>query len=192
MRKYIPFICICFIACNSGPSSKKEQTVPAETKEKTALPADFSHSFEKVLGNYYILRDGFVAEDSEAVNKAAAELASAATALTLDELKPLDPENLIIPTARTYISGIESELKGLSGEKDMESQRKAFQMVTANLYDLARTVRYGDEKIYLLHCPMAFNDTGADWLSSTTEIKNPYFGSRMLKCGFVKDSVSVQ
>ena len=62
-------------------------------------------------------------------------------------------------------------------------------MISANLFDLTRTVRYAEEKVYLLHCPMAFNDTGADWLSNSTEIKNPYFGSKMLTCGSVKDSV---
>jgi Cu(I)/Ag(I) efflux system membrane fusion protein len=62
-------------------------------------------------------------------------------------------------------------------------------MISAGLFDLVRTVRYDKEKIYLLHCPMAFNNTGADWLSNATEIKNPYFGKDMLTCGEVRDSV---
>ncbi|MFT4674108.1 MAG: hypothetical protein ACI9R6_001009, partial [Saprospiraceae bacterium] len=28
-----------------------------------------------------------------------------------------------------------------------------------------------------------FNNTGGYWLSNSKEIRNPYFGSKMLKCG---------
>ena len=36
---------------------------------------------------------------------------------------------------------------------------------------------------------MAFNDAGAYWLSAASDIKNPYFGKKMLTCGEVKDSI---
>jgi Cu(I)/Ag(I) efflux system membrane fusion protein len=34
-----------------------------------------------------------------------------------------------------------------------------------------------------MHCPMAANNRGADWLQSAEELRNPYFGSAMLTCG---------
>ena len=46
-----------------------------------------------------------------------------------------------------------------------------------------------DSTIYLQHCPMADNENGADWLSLDKEIKNPYFGASMLKCGEVKQEI---
>ena len=54
------------------------------------------------------------------------------------------------------------------------------------MYDLIRTVRYDQEVVYHQFCPMAFNDAGAYWLSGTADIKNPYFGKKMLTCGEVK------
>jgi hypothetical protein len=36
---------------------------------------------------------------------------------------------------------------------------------------------------------MAFDDKGAYWLSAESEIKNPYFGKKMLECGEVTDSL---
>ena len=33
---------------------------------------------------------------------------------------------------------------------------------------------------------MASDGKGANWLSETKEITNPYFGAKMLKCGVVK------
>jgi hypothetical protein len=43
--------------------------------------------------------------------------------------------------------------------------------------------------LYLEYCPMANENTGAFWLSNEKEIKNPYFGSMMLKCGSVKETI---
>ncbi len=34
------------------------------------------------------------------------------------------------------------------------------------------------------HCSMAFNDKGADWLSPTDDVENPYFGDTMFSCGW--------
>ncbi|NNC61403.1 MAG: DUF3347 domain-containing protein, partial [Eudoraea sp.] len=36
------------------------------------------------------------------------------------------------------------------------------------------------------HCPMANSNKGADWLSSSKEIRNPYYGEAMLTCGSVR------
>ena len=41
----------------------------------------------------------------------------------------------------------------------------------------------GSETWHLAHCPMAFDNAGADWLQRGTQINNPYFGAQMLRCG---------
>lgn len=38
-------------------------------------------------------------------------------------------------------------------------------------------------ELHRFFCPMAFDDVGADWYQRTTELSNPYFGARMLRCG---------
>jgi Cu(I)/Ag(I) efflux system membrane fusion protein len=40
--------------------------------------------------------------------------------------------------------------------------------------------------IFELYCSMAFNNRGAIWLQQDEDIRNPYFGAQMLKCGEVK------
>ncbi len=190
MNKVLYVIATLLFACNSNEKKSPENTEEQQPLVKaTSYSAAFDASFENVLNRYYALRDALVASDTAAANREAASLIQSVHDLKLDELKAIDTSNIIIPTAQTYTSGISSESEGLIGESNIENKRKAFQMISGNLFDLTRTVRYGKEKVYLLHCPMAFNDAGADWLSSTTEIKNPYFGSKMLTCGAVKDSV---
>jgi hypothetical protein len=43
--------------------------------------------------------------------------------------------------------------------------------------------------IYVEYCPMANDNEGAYWLSNEKQIKNPYFGDAMLKCGSVKETI---
>ncbi|WP_420601742.1 hypothetical protein [Flagellimonas sp.] len=50
--------------------------------------------------------------------------------------------------------------------------------ITSNLDSLGNT-------FYVQQCPMANNNKGAVWLSTENEIRNPYYGDAMLKCGSV-------
>jgi Cu(I)/Ag(I) efflux system membrane fusion protein len=46
----------------------------------------------------------------------------------------------------------------------------------------------GSETWHLAHCPMAFDNKGADWLQRGMQINNPYFGDQMLRCGEIRES----
>ncbi|GAC1439593.1 MAG: hypothetical protein NVSMB63_05040 [Sediminibacterium sp.] len=104
-----------------------------------------------------------------------------------DKTKQADTK--IVATAKMYIVSISDELKGLMGEKELEAKRRSFQMVGQQLYDLIRTVQYDRAIVYHEFCPMAFNEQGADWLSNSSDIRNPYLPKKMLTCGEVKDSI---
>ena len=59
---------------------------------------------------------------------------------------------------------------------------------------LAAAKKYGgvDAPLYKAHCPMAFDDTGADWLQAGREVRNPYFGAEMLTCGAIQETYGVR
>ncbi len=42
-----------------------------------------------------------------------------------------------------------------------------------------------ENHVVLMHCPMAMGGDGADWLQSSDQLKNPYFGADMLTCGTI-------
>ncbi|MDG1358282.1 MAG: efflux RND transporter periplasmic adaptor subunit [Akkermansiaceae bacterium] len=44
--------------------------------------------------------------------------------------------------------------------------------------------------LYVVHCPMADQGKGADWLSPIPKVQNPYFGSGMYSCGELTDTLS--
>lgn len=47
-------------------------------------------------------------------------------------------------------------------------------------------------ELLLMHCPMALDNAGADWIQSEEPLRNPYFGEQMLKCGEIKSTLSSQ
>ena len=45
-------------------------------------------------------------------------------------------------------------------------------------------------ELKVMHCPMVYEDRGADWLQATEPLQNPYFGAAMLKCGNIKETLT--
>ncbi|MNG29248.1 hypothetical protein D3C84_1146450 [compost metagenome] len=54
---------------------------------------------------------------------------------------------------------------------------------------LLKKAGMADAELYVHYCPMAFDNKGAVWISTTKEVRNPYFGEKMLKCGEVKETI---
>jgi Cu(I)/Ag(I) efflux system membrane fusion protein len=67
-------------------------------------------------------------------------------------------------------------------------QRNHFKQLSAHLSNGIKLFGV-DQKIYEQFCPMADNNKGAYWLSTTKEITNPYFGEAMLTCGEITDEM---
>ncbi|MCO6455707.1 MAG: efflux RND transporter periplasmic adaptor subunit [Pirellulaceae bacterium] len=68
--------------------------------------------------------------------------------------------------------------------QDLEQARQAFKPISHAVVTLASRARGEQAKGSLVHffCPMVPGG-GGDWLQNDQELLNPYFGSRMLRCG---------
>ncbi len=71
---------------------------------------------------------------------------------------------------------------------DINVQRTTFQDLSAAMENML-TGELSSGEVYKQYCPMAFDGKGAYWLSSSEEIRNPYYGDKMLKCGSVRDTI---
>lgn len=78
--------------------------------------------------------------------------------------------------------------KAIAATEDLEKQRELFSTLTAQMEGVLKSALASGE-IYKQYCPMAFNNKGAYWFSDSKEIRNPYFGDKMLKCGSVKETI---
>lgn len=150
------------------------------------LPQAFRQAMQEVIGAYLQVKDALVETDDEA--------AAQSTEPLLQKLEDT-PENLLSGEARVYWRQKKEQLRKhsllLKSATEVEAQRKQFEFLSNLLIELVRTLNLSSDQLYVQHCPMAFNDTGADWLSSEPEILNPYFGDVMLRCGYVKDTLGL-
>ena len=181
-------VMIAVVSCGTTDKTP-EETKKDEPLTQSKNSPEFNAAFGAMLDNYYHLKDGLVLSNDTIANNYAALLINNADSF---KLAGMMADTTIVETAKGYIETISAEAKGLLGEKNIEEKRKSFQMISDNIYDLVRTVRYDRGKIYHQFCPMAFNDQGAFWLSQSADIKNPYFGKKMLTCGEVKDTLNYQ
>jgi len=77
---------------------------------------------------------------------------------------------------------------GKNGD-NIKHQREHFLMMSEDMYGLVKAFGSG-QALYHDHCPMYNKDKGgAMWLSETKEVKNPYYGSKMPKCGTVEEMI---
>ena len=75
--------------------------------------------------------------------------------------------------------------------EDIALQRQHFEFLTKNVKALV-VITGSDRPLFQAYCPMYNNNKGGAWLSTSKEISNPYFGSKMLKCGSVQQEISLK
>jgi len=81
-------------------------------------------------------------------------------------------------------------LKGIGESADIEEARLELATVSEAVYALAKAYHPNQSELYYQFCPMAKNGDGANWLSSTKEIINPYMGQRMPHCGRTQETIN--
>jgi Cu(I)/Ag(I) efflux system membrane fusion protein len=167
--------------------SKKKESKP-QALELGENSGTFNMSYQQLLSAYFNLKDALVASDTTKANSASKVLLGYSDSLKIDEIKD-DTSGVIKETARTFTSTISGSAIALMKENSIEAKRREFEMISDALYTLTQTVKYGGQKIYYQYCPMAFDNKGAYWLSEQSEIRNPYFGDKMLECGEVRDTL---
>lgn len=109
---------------------------------------------------------------------------------TLKALPGLMDEALKLPSDPDT-EQLRDAVKHLNMQNDIAGVRKAFKPVSDALISLVR--KHGLDQLgdlFVVHCPMADDGKGADWLSEINEVQNPYFGAMMLGCGSVTDTLS--
>ncbi|WP_157974351.1 DUF3347 domain-containing protein [Lewinella sp. IMCC34183] len=165
------------LSCGSGDATENATEVgietPAQHRESEAAAIDIADAeftdplVDKVFQNYLNLRSALVNSDSGEAATAAGNLAETFGS-DRRELKQL--------------------ARQIADTDDLARQREHFSALTGQLGDLIRE-QLSAGTIYRMHCPMAFDGEGADWYSEVSEIRNPYFGDKMLTCGKVEEEI---
>jgi Cu(I)/Ag(I) efflux system membrane fusion protein len=141
----------------------------------------------QLVDKYYDLKNALVVTNAAQADSAAMQLATIAG--IFNRFAETDTANgkKLKPYADTILS--QSRLLPAIKDESCEKQRITFDHISSALYGAIKAAGVKNAGIYHQFCPMAFNERGAYWLSKESEIKNPYFGKKMLECGEVTDSL---
>lgn len=156
----------------------------AATGPQFEVDALFQEQLVRILQSYLKVKDAFVASDAALVKAEAGNLRKI--------VKAIDTKMISGPALNdwsNYSNNLEMALSEITGSDDIEAQRTAFSALSENLYKSIKAYGLGTMTAYQEFCPMAFNDQGAYWISDSKEIRNPYFGDKMLTCGRVTEEL---
>ncbi|WP_179022167.1 DUF3347 domain-containing protein [Winogradskyella forsetii] len=135
---------------------------------------------EAVLADYFMLKDALVEDDSKKAAQAGTKLVASLksfdkSSYTKDQQKELTD---IIEDATEHSEHI--------AESAIDHQREHFKILSKDITDMV-AITGTATKLYEQFCPMY--DGGTAWLSTNEEVRNPYYGSSMLKCGKVQKTI---
>ena len=159
----------------------------------------FNESMSKTLDSYYTLTESFVNWDTAKINTSLAELKASVDNLRVQEM---EKDSAIYPTVQSQWESIKAEIIGMQADTGLYAKRESLNMLSQQVFDLLRIVKYDAAKVYYQECPMALNnyESSAFWLSTdgdTKKRRNPYlglhdpkFGKAMLTCGSTRDSIN--
>jgi len=83
--------------------------------------------------------------------------------------------------------------KGAAKASDIETVRNVFSDASRLMISIVKHFGHtGDKTLNEAFCPMAFDQEGGYWLQVGDDIRNPYFGAAMYRCGEIKDKFKPQ
>ena len=127
----------------------------------------------QLLHSYLDIKNALVADNANTASMKAEEF--------VKTLNGIDPKIINEATRDALLK----DASHISKTKDIAHQREHFATFSTNMYALAKTVKLTTQPVYYAYCPMK----KTRWLSTEIAIKNPYFGSSMLTCGKVEETL---
>lgn len=189
---------IAVISCNSNSSSKESNTgmnhdsMPMPMQQNTQPDKDIKMvaatftSVEPAVASYIkTLVTEYLSVKNALINSNETEAATASGKM-YEAMKGFDKSLLSADQKKIY-DDIESDLKEHAehiSKSKIDHQREHFATMSKDMYDLVKAFGAG-MTLYHDHCPM-YND-GSMWLSETKDIKNPFYGDKMMTCGSVEE-----
>lgn len=180
MKKTIPIAAAIFLMACGSSNNSENKTEPTVNHDHSATEQTQTASAgSPVLKNDMLnaVYQHYVHLTTALTNSDMAEAKIAANAI--------DAGSKNIPGA----TGITSSASKITAANDIEKQRAAYYDLTKEMTELIKKEGLSSGELYVSYCPMAFDDKGASWISNSKEIRNPYFGDKMLKCGEVKETI---
>jgi Cu(I)/Ag(I) efflux system membrane fusion protein len=162
----------------------KPSMMSAESSRKYEIfdvPDEYRRQLWTVVQKYLQLHESLASDDKDSATQAAGE--------TLEALNAVQMSLLSGNAHKVWMANstkMKAALEKIKQAGQIEPMRESFEEISNELIAVVGQFGvYQGKTLYNIHCPMAFNNKGADWLQTDEDIRNPYFGASMYKCGQV-------
>jgi copper chaperone CopZ len=169
---------------DAGMDMKNEHSNHAEMAQTNTTSTQNTPQLKTVFDNYFSVKDALVKTDAGTSSAKASELLKAIKAVEMTKLS--NEEHTVW---MKVMKDLTANAEKIAVAKDVTKQREIFALLANNMYELAKVSKQ-EAPVYYLHCPMYNNGKGANWLSKEEAVKNPYYGSKMLTCGSVQETIN--
>lgn len=152
--------------------------------ERAAIPEPFKSNLEELFHIYFDLKNALADDTPDQAREHGRKLKQQ---LATVGKHSLDGEYHMFWMDR--YEDIEESIEKFVDAPDKEKMRAHFEPLSEAFIETARTLGAIGQTWHVAFCPMVDGDRGAYWLSEFEQIKNPYFGSMMLHCGEVRETL---
>ncbi|MDX1752594.1 MAG: DUF3347 domain-containing protein [Salinimicrobium sediminis] len=181
-----------FMLASCGETKKEEATEEAGMPMQNEMHMEETDEHDMdMAGNLDDGQTGEVEFSNEAVGSAYQHYMHVKTALVNTNAEEAQSGGKMLVEA---LGKVENSTKAteaaekIANSTEINEQRTAFLDLSAGMEEvLSGAIASGE--LYKQYCPMAFDGKGGSWLSASKEIRNPYYGDKMLKCGSVRDTI---
>ncbi|MFY0654361.1 MAG: DUF3347 domain-containing protein [Cyclobacteriaceae bacterium] len=189
MKKQL-IIALCLIVTTGAYAqhdhSKMDHSKHSRMEDSFTVSKDFQVQLNQVFTATKGLTESFIDGNSKDVSKEAGKVKSV---LTKVDMKLLTSKEAHMSWMMN-LKEMNTALDKLSGSTEIDAQKKEYAKFNDALYKSIKSFGLGGNTAYYQHCPMALDNQGGYWLSQDKEIRNPYLGSKMLKCGSTKETLN--
>tara|TARA_R110000744_G_scaffold264040_1_gene378313 strand:+ start:867 stop:1457 length:591 start_codon:yes stop_codon:yes gene_type:complete len=168
---------------NEAPSSASNEVMQEnmDSSKNMAMNNSQNAMAEAILKDYFNLKDALVGDENDKAKMLGGTLAKSLGNLDKSTYSESQQKELtdIIEDATEHAEHI--------SESDIKHQREHFKILSKDITVMV-SITGTATKLYEQFCPMY--DGGTAWLSTKKEVRNPYYGSQMLKCGKVQREIN--
>tara|TARA_Y100000034_G_scaffold1889_1_gene2402 strand:- start:953 stop:1555 length:603 start_codon:yes stop_codon:yes gene_type:complete len=188
----IAFVTLTVVSCKDAKTDKNNKTEHHSDMKhdnsdghhddnKKEMTMNVKGTSQAVLNDYFNLKDALVADDNAKAKNLGGVLAKSLKAFDTSKYSGDKQGELkdIIEDATEHAEHI--------SESDIAHQREHFKVLSKDMIDMVG-ITGTENTLYQQFCPMY--ESGSAWLSMSKDIKNPYYGSKMLTCGKVQKEIN--
>jgi len=162
---------------NKEVSNEDHSDHQSKETEVKSVSSEFKSQLNGVLQEYLILKDALVQSDISKVSASAKDIQKRLSNVDMSLVK-----GDMHVKWMSHLEKLTNSSANIEEASNLNTQRTEFLSLSQALIESVNTFGVGGV-VYQQFCPMTDGGKGGYWLSETEEIKNPYFGKQMLKCG---------